>query len=74
VGVALGSTSSTSGIETDWLNILQSTWRNYSNLLSRWSRSIFKLMGTKWMLVYDGWFWKPINVVIGVNALVLDRL
>jgi hypothetical protein len=31
-------------------------------------------MGTKWMSVCGGWFWKPANVVIGVDALVLGRL
>ncbi len=74
VGVVQGSIGSTCGIETNWLDGLQSTWWSYSNLLSRWSCSIFELMDTKWMLVCDGWFWKPIEVVIGVDALVLGRL
>ncbi len=30
--------------------------------------------GTKWMLVCGGWVWKSIDVVIGVDALVLNRL
>jgi hypothetical protein len=65
----MDSTSSTCGIETNW-----STWQSYSNLLTKWSCSISKLVGTKWMFVCDGWFWKLTDVIIGVDALVLGRL
>jgi hypothetical protein len=68
------STCSTCGIEIDWLNNHWLTWCSCSNLLSRWSHSIFELVGTKWVLVCDAWFWKPIDVVIDVDALVLGRL
>jgi hypothetical protein len=73
VGVVLGSISSTCGIKIGWLKDLWSTWRRCSNLLNRQSHSISKLMGTKWMLVCDGWFWKPTNVVIVIDAPILGR-
>jgi hypothetical protein len=62
------------GIEIDWLVSLWSMWWNCSNLLSRWSRSIFELVGTKLILVFGGWFWKLTNVAIGVDAPVLSKL
>ncbi len=74
MGVALGSIGSTCGIKTDWLDGLQSTQWSCSNPLNRWSCYISKLVGTKWMLVCDGWFWKPINVIISGDALILGRL
>jgi hypothetical protein len=59
-------TISFNGLFVGYCNFLygSSMWWSCSNLLSRWSCSIFELMGTKWMLVRGGWFWKPTNVVI----------
>jgi len=74
VGVAWSSTCFNCGIEIDWLDSLRSMWWSYSNLLNRWSRSISKLVGTKLILVFNEWFWKPKNVVIGVDALVMGKL
>jgi len=48
-------------------------WRNYSNLLNSWSHSIFELVGTKLILVFSGWFWKPVDVSTDVGAPLLDK-
>jgi len=54
VGVVQGSTCSKCGIEIDWLDGLWSMWWSCSNLLSRWSHSISKLVGTKLILAFGG--------------------
>jgi hypothetical protein len=38
-----------------------------------WTHSISKLVGTKLILVISGWFWKPIDVAIGVGTLILGK-
>jgi hypothetical protein len=42
-------------------------------MLSSWNHSISKLIGTKLILVFGGWFWKPIDIVIGVSTLILGK-
>jgi hypothetical protein len=73
MGVAQGSTGSRCSMEIDWLEGLRSMWQNYFNLLSSWNHSISKLVGTKLIWMFNGWFWKPIDVVIGVSALALGK-
>jgi hypothetical protein len=31
-------------------------------------------VGTKWIFVWVGWFWKLVDVIIGVDPLVFGRL
>jgi hypothetical protein len=31
-------------------------------------------MGTKLILMFGGWFWKPAYVAIGVGALIMGKL
>jgi hypothetical protein len=74
VGVVLSSTCYKCGIEIHWLDGLWLKWWSFLNLLNRWSYSIFELVGTKLMLVFGGWIWKPKNGAISVDASVLGKL
>ncbi len=72
MGVAQFSKSSKCSMEINWLGLCL-IWWNCSNLLSSWICSISDLMGTKFMLMFSGWFSKLVDFVIDVDALVLGR-
>jgi hypothetical protein len=76
MGVAWGFNRFLIGMwyKTNWLNGFWSMWQSCSNLLSRWSRSIFELVGTKLILVFGGCFWKLVDITIGVDASILGKL
>jgi hypothetical protein len=73
MGVAQGSTSSRCGMEINSLKGLLSKQQFYSNLLNNWIHSTFKLVDTKFILLFGGWFFKSTNVIINVGAPILGR-
>jgi hypothetical protein len=74
VGCVWGSTCSKFGMEINWLKYIWSMWQNCSNLLNNWSCSTSKFVGTKLILMFNGWFWKLAYVAIGVGASILGKL
>ncbi len=42
-------------------------------MLSSWNHSISELVGTKFILVFGGWFWKLVNITIGVGASIMGK-